>query len=41
MVYERIRSLIDEESIGKSQANHFFKDGSRIEEGADAHRSRI
>ena len=41
MVYGRIRSSIVEESVGKSSTDHLFKDGSRIEEGADAHRSGI
>ena len=34
----RIYSSIVKESVGKSLANHFFKDDSRLEENVDAHR---
>ena len=33
-----ICSLIVKESVGKSLVGHLFKDGSRLEEGVDAHR---
>ena len=39
MVCERICSLIVKESVGKSLADHLFKDGRRLEEGIDSHRS--
>ena len=38
MVCERICSSIVKESARKSLAAHLFKDGSRLEEGVDAHR---
>ena len=38
MVCGRICSSIVEESVWKSQSDHLFKDGSRLEEGTDAHR---